>query len=138
MSLIDIITTGIEVHNILRREKNKNPLAEAWSNNLTGACAIGSKLLQQKLLQKGIVTEFHKGEVKISGKEIPGTHCWLVHNDMIVDVTVTQMGAPLKVFTGKWNRSVYRSNASGDAALEAVEKHWPEDQTPNSYPHLFE
>jgi hypothetical protein len=137
MSFVTILQTGIKVHDLLKKERAR-PGSRAcdWNEDLCGACAIGSLLLQKKLREQNVETVFNKGEIYFRGRFI-GHHCWLTKDDQIIDVTATQLGAPLKIYVGRSDPKVYRPLSTDERAVAEIEEIWPEEQNPINYRHLL-
>ena len=74
--------------------KDEN-IIEIISSNLTGACAIASFGVYEKLILKGYFPDFVYGTY--NGKD----HCWVVADETILDATYLQFDSSNPIFIGK-------------------------------------
>jgi hypothetical protein len=103
----------------------------SWSQNLAGACAVGSHLL---------VTEAkRKLNLDVNLWAVTG-HVWAEYWGEIYDITATQFGHTGKLFNIKkelisthgpsWN---YYYNSRSFTDLDYINKAWPISQQPKNY-----
>jgi ferredoxin len=109
-------------------------------DNLGGACAIASTVLQKVLRQRGYDAEFVCSE----GKHCH--HCWVEVQGEVVDITATQFGQDypeVHVVPPNCGDPIYRGYRDteffrGKKALERVNLEWDLHQTPRRHSHWID
>ena len=87
-------------------------VGRSWfdSDTLCGACGVASWTLKNALSHLKISSDFVMGTFNQYGNHNPDedeNHCWIVIDDMIVDITATQFGIHFPVFVTSVDDSKY-------------------------------
>jgi Zn-finger protein len=94
-------------------------------------CAISSLFLQRLARKYGYNISFAQGEA-FRGSE----HCWVVHNEKIYDITVTQFESNYPtVYVTNITNSKYKVERFNKDARKYIKDGWPEEQNPLT--HFF-
>lgn len=80
----------IEIARAVRRwTEERDDMQRHPTGDLCGFCAIAAAHLWRELKRADINAEIHVAEMAVQGK-VSGSHCYVVVDDNVVDVTATQ------------------------------------------------